>query len=301
MKAPIRLNTPAGVVLADRKPRGIRRMLKAAGSFLLGASLLAGTAAGANAGPMLNGKTRVALPQGEHSDVGRPKPRAKNPLLAGVGYILRLDQWAPYFVATSGALNNQNLFSLIPGSSYTPSGGAALTINNWHTTMTAAGIFNNPDMFNVLFMSLSVRGDTFVGDLNRFLSDSLVTLFIGNQVSYAASHAYRIPAGGGGYGASSGIVSVGFPQEMNQYAMETSEVNGTPTTDPSGTGEIFPGSGIPGQLGELITQQQKIQVNIDPTKVVDANANATYTCSASGTGITAFVVLRGQYDRTVQG
>lgn len=251
-------------------------------------------------GPSLS-LTRMALPKASHGDVGRPQARAHNPLLAGVAYILRLDQWSPYFVATSGILNLQNLFTVIPGQSYTPSGGAALVINNWHTTMRQGGLLNNPDMFNILYMSLSVRGDTFVTDLNRFLSDTLMTLFVGNDTPYGVTHAYRVPAGGGGYGASSGIVSNGFPQQLNQYEMETTMVNGIPTSTAGGTGEIFPGSGLAGNLGELVTQQQHVQVTMQPTLVIDANGNATYTCSAGGTGITAFVVLRGQYSRAVQG
>lgn len=167
--------------------------------------------------------------------------------------------------------------------------------------MRQGGLLNNPDMFNILYMSLSVRGDTFVTDLNRFLSDTLMTLFVGNDTPYGVTHAYRVPAGGGGYGASSGIVSNGFPQQLNQYEMETTMVNGIPTSTAGGTGEIFPGSGLAGNLGELVTQQQHVQVTMQPTLVIDANGNATYTCSAGGTGITAFVVLRGQYSRAVQG
>lgn len=250
--------------------------------------------------------TREPMPQASHADVGRPRARANNPLLAGVAYIYRQDQWAPYFVATSGILNIQSLFNLIPGNSYTPSGGAALTITNWHTSMRQGGLLSNPDMFNCLYMSLSVRGDTFATDLNRFLSDALVTLYIGNETPYGLSHAYRVPAAGGGYGASSAIVSNGFPQIANQYEMEASYMDGQPTLDANGqpTGsvnEIFPGSGWAGNKGELVTQQQRLSVNINPTLVADANGNTTYTCSGSGTGLTAFVVLRGQYSRAVQG
>lgn len=264
---------------------------------------ISGVLVAAAMGGALLGQTmeRHRLPRASAGDVGRPMARRNNPYVTGVDYVLRLDQWSPYFIATGGALNLQTLFTKKVGDAYTPSGGAAQTLTNWSTTMGQGGLFSNPDMFNIWFMSLSVRADTYVQDLARFLSDTLITLNIGNNVPYAVTHAYRVPQGGGSFGASSAIVGNGFPQELNQYAMETADVNGIPVNQPNGTGEVFPGSGIPGVLGELVTQQQAVNVKMDPTQVVDANGNGVYTTSASGSGITAFVVLRGQYARAVQG
>ena len=251
-------------------------------------------------GPSLS-LTRMALPKSGHGDVGRPQARAHNPLLAGVAYILRLDQWSPYFVATSGILNLQNLFTVIPGQSYTPSGGAALVINNWHTTMQPGWVAQQPRHVQHP-VHVAQRPRRYVRHRPEPFPVGYVDDAFRRQRHAVRCHACLSRAGGGGgYGASSGIVSNGFPQQLNQYEMETTMVNGIPTSTAGGTGEIFPGSGLAGNLGELVTQQQHVQVTMQPTLVIDANGNATYTCSAGGTGITAFVVLRGQYSRAVQG
>jgi hypothetical protein len=272
---------------------------------LIASSLFAGPSGPA----VVGGARRIAKQTISHSEVGRPKAHRNNPLVTGIAYVFRWDQWSPYFVATGSALNSQTLFAQPQNNSYTPSGGTAFVLNPWHTTITnATGTFNNPDMFNIRKMSFFFRGDIYVQDAQRFVSDTLVTLQIGDTTQYGQDHLYCFPAGGGLQGASSAVLTNGWSVSDNNYEFSTNEVNGIGTDQPGGTGYVFPNnltpnapSGSPGELGELVTQQQKVAVVTNPTLVIDANGNTTYTTSASGTGITAFCRLMGDYARAVQG
>lgn len=225
----------------------------------------------------------MRLPNLEPQQLGRPKLRLRNPIMEGVGYVLRAPLFDYYGVTVATVVTRQILFTVPKGQAYTPAGGAALTKSEWHTNMEQAGILPSPRKFYIKGIQVSVRSDTAVADLHRFLYDTLVDLQISSK-SYlgtapGGAHAFKFPQGGGAAGGSAGLVQNGWPDVRNEF-------------------ECY------GDMGEVIEQQQGISVTLDPTRVTDAGANTTFTTATAangGTGINAFVFLDGLLTREVTG
>lgn len=218
----------------------------------------------------------LRLPQLNTNDLGRPKHRLRNPIMEGKLYAYRQPLYDFYGVTVNTALTRQLLYQVPQGGAYTPSGGAALVKTIWHTNMSAQGQLPSPEKFWCKGVSIQVRSDTALADAHRFLYDTVVTFNISNK-PYLQVHAHRLPATGGLFGGSSGIVSNGWPEP--------------------GLFNTF------GDQGETIEQLQTFSVEFQPTQVVDAGANATYTTATTangGFGINAFCLLDGILFREVQ-
>ena len=197
--------------------------------------------------------------------------------MPGRVYAFRQPQWDFYGVTVATALTEQNLFQAPFGQQYTPGGGAALTKTQWHTTMIQAGVFPSPQKFFMKALKLSIAPDTELGDANAFLHEVLVDFLI-SEVSYSLLKGVDLPQSGGPHGFSSGIINNGIPSSDNQFKAT-------------------------GALGEVIEQQQGLRVNMNPTRVIRADAGATHTTATAangGTGINAHVILDGILERSVQ-
>ena len=140
----------------------------------------------------------AALPVLHESEIGRPKLRRLNPLVAN-----KLDvrvetvfDWAG--IVSSTAAVAQTLFSKAQGGQYTPTGGSALTLTKYHTTMLTAGQLVAPEKILVKAIELCPRNDANPQDgialINLFYMDFLV-----GQKSYWRGHGFELPAGGGAF------------------------------------------------------------------------------------------------------
>lgn len=220
---------------------------------------------------------RVNLPRVEAQEVGRPHFRVRgNPIRTGILYQFRQPFYDYYGVTVATALTQQRLFTIPFGQQYTPAGGAALTKTIWHTNMTQSGTLPSPQKLYVKAISLHLANDVAANDLTRFVGDTVLTFLISGR-DYLQLHAAKFPAQGGAYGFSAIVASNGLPVADNDFK----------TT---------------GALGEVVEQLQTFAVDLDPTRVVRANAGATYTtlaAAAGGTQINAHVYLDGLFSREV--
>jgi hypothetical protein len=213
--------------------------------------------------------------------VGFPKRRLRNPIFPNQVYAYHQPLFGYYGVTVNTALTRQVVFSIAQSGQYTPAGGAAVQLTEWHTNLIGqGGILPNPDRHFVKYISLRLREDVLVADAIRFLNDSLVVFFMGSTaVEYWRSHGVKVPAGSGVFGFSSAIVQNGTPEIQNQVPF---------------WGPADPQFGISG--AEIIEQGQNFGVTIDPTRVSDAAGNATYTTATTangGMGINAHIYLDG--------
>lgn len=216
------------------------------------------------------------LPRVEAHEIGRPRYRIRNPIVEGQLYQYRQGFWDYYGVTVATALTRQNLFIAPIGQSYTPAGGAALVKSIWHTNMELAGLLPSPQVFFAKGISISLRSDVNVGDAIAFLDETMVKFNISSR-DYMVSVASKLPAQGGTFGFSSGIINNGVPDTKNLYQFS-------------------------GALGETILQLQSFGVEMDPTRVIDAAAggvHTTATAALGGTGINCHVTLDGLKNREV--
>lgn len=214
------------------------------------------------------------------SEIGRPKARLKNPLISGQLYNFRQPQWDVYEVDAATLLTRQRLFQIPIGQQYTPAGGAAQVKTLYHTSMVQAGILPNPNKLYAKAISISLRADVYITDAVRFLADTVATLEISGR-SFLDIHAFKAPQAGGlfGFNILGAPLTNGWPDAKNQFEFSDA-------------------------LGEIIEQGQNFAVILDPTQVVDAQGNTTYTTQsdqqeAGGTGINCHVYLDGLLNRVV--
>lgn len=221
------------------------------------------------------------LPEFGLSRLGRPRARVRvrNPIVEGKLYVYRQPQWDVYSNIAGTIAAIQTLFQTPIGQQYTPTGGTAFAKTLYHTSMGVngggAGSFPDPEKFFVMGISLAFRSDITVADSIRFCSDVLVDLQIGGR-SFAQQHAFRFGQAGGPYSGTSGIIT-----------------NGIPVSNPENEFRTF------GDQGETIEQRQGFKVVVDPTKVIDAAGNTTYTPASSGNGWNAWVFLDGLLYREI--
>mgnify|MGYP001572491609 CR=1 FL=1 len=214
-------------------------------------------------------------------EVGFPKRRLRNPIFPNQVYAYHQPLFGYYGAVQAAALAEQVVFSIARGGLYTPVGGTAGSLTDWHTNLIGqGGILPNPDRHFVKYISLKLRENVLAADAIRFLNDSLVVFFMGSTaVEYWRSHAVKVPAGAGVFGFSSAIIQNGMPEISNQVPF---------------WGPADPQFGIAG--AEIIEQGQNFGVTIDPTKVRDNAGNTTYTLATTangGVGVDVHVYLDG--------
>ena len=218
-------------------------------------------------------------------DAGRPKHRTRNPIFGNNVYVYRQPLFDYYGVKAGGGqkLTAQILFSIAQAGQYTPAGGAAISKSAWHTNLIGqGGILPQPDRLCVKQISGFLRNDTNVGDLQRFVSDTLGIFFMGSSaIEYWRTHFFKIPAAGGAFGFSSAITGNGIPDTHNEPSLWGPAV-----------GNQFNIAGC-----EIIEAGQNFGFTLDPTLVSDASGATTLAPAAD---INAFVYLDGIRIRGVQ-
>lgn len=237
----------------------------------------------------------------EESEIGRPKLRRRNPIVAGQLEYLVLPLYDFYGVAVATPVTKQSLFSQPIGQLYTPSGGAPFNKTLYHTNLVQAGMLDAPKKFLVKAPTTVLRGDAAPQDLTSFIG----TTFFDMQISgkpYWQSIVAKTPAGCGPFwqGISTQVTVAGG-------TMASSSSNGWPFThNVSSITDPIPQ--IPGLdpmepvLGQLIEQNQNFVVILDPT----ISGTAAFTTLAAapttqfvGTGINAHVYLEGLMARAI--
>jgi len=142
---------------------------------------------------------KVNLPTLDAKEVGRPRHRVRNPFVPGNTYVYRQPIFDFYGVTVATLVARQVMFQVPIGQAYTPTGGAALVKNLYHTNMNQAGVLEQPRQLLVKAICLRLDNDVLVGDANRFLNDVLVQFNVSGK-EFALGHGVKFPAGGGVYG-----------------------------------------------------------------------------------------------------
>ncbi len=218
------------------------------------------------------------LPVIEAAEIGRPRFRLRNPIVAGMLEIITQALYDYYEVALANVTTLQNLFTIPVGGAYTPTGGAVFNKRRIHTNLVQAGQLEAPNKHLTRAVGVYVRGDITPNDLNRFCGAFLLTFNV-NQKRYLEGLVGKFPAGGGGFSSTTqnnvGIAQVGWPETRNLYVLEHD--------------------------GVQIEQQQNFGVDLDPTQI-QGGAFTTDIAAANpaGTGIRAWVHLEGTLARAVQ-
>lgn len=218
----------------------------------------------------------MRIPELSAQELGRPRSRFRNPILEGKLYVFRQPLYDVYQTKVGTACVKQTLFTVPQGQSYTPTGGTAYAKTAWHTNMVAAGVLPSPEKFFIKSLQVEFFGNTAVADANGFMNITLLQLLI-SQRSYAQESLSRFPQAGGLYGASSAIITNGYPDSRNFWSTY-------------------------GELGETIEQLQTINIILDPTQAIDSEGGTTYTtaaAAANGVGLNAKVHLDGLLHREV--
>lgn len=227
------------------------------------------------------------LPEILSCELGRPRARHRNPIMAG--YLEGITQalYDIYAVALNTATIKLTLFQLPQGTQYSVGGVTAFTKTAAHTSMILNGVLQAPNKHIVRAISVSTEGNVVGNDLEKFLKTFFQ--FNVNGKSYQDTLIERLPGGGGPFAAMMGtfaatngfsLTSNGWPDTRNTYTLAY--------------------GGVP------IEQQQAFNVVIDPTisNVAAAAFTTANTVSApgtpiAGTGIFAHVYLDGTLFRAV--
>ncbi len=233
-------------------------------------------------------KLLSSLPELQASDLGRPKARYKNPIMAG--YLEGITQalYDIYALAANTAAIKLTMFAVPQGQTYALGGVASFVKTAGHTSMIQAGVLEAPKKHIVRAISVYVEANTVGNDLEKF--NECFFQFNVNGKSYQDTIVGRLPAGGGVSAAVMGtfastngysLTSNGWPDTRNTYALAY--------------------GGVP------IEQQQNFNAIIDPTI---SNVTATAFTSANtvnapgtpiaGVGIFAHVFFDGILFRAVQ-
>lgn len=230
----------------------------------------------------------AALPSLEASDLGRPKSRKKNPIMAG--YLEGITQHLSdiYAVASSTSTIKLLMFQVPQGQTYNLGGVTSFVKTANHTTMVQAGVLEAPKKHIVRAISVWVEANTVGNDLQAF--NECQFTFNVNAKPYQETIVGRLPAGGGAFASMMGTFSA-----TNGYSLTA---NGWPVTSNT---YVLAYGGVP------IEQQQNFNVVIDPT-ISGVTAAAFSTAGAvtapgtpiAGVGIFARVFLDGILFRAVQ-
>ena len=236
-------------------------------------------------------------------EVGRPRIQAlrKNPIIAGQLEYLVQPIYDFYAVAVATAVTKQSLFAQPIGASYTPAGGAAVVKTLYHTNLVQPGMLDAPKKMLVKAVSVILRSDIDVHDLNSFIGLTVCQLQISGK-DYWTSLVSKCPAGGGSFafvsstqtlaagGTIGGAGSNGYPHAMNVNTItdDAPQVPGLAPMDPI--------------LGQLIEQQQNFFVVLDPTLTGAAGFTTSAAAPATqfvGTGVNCHVYLEGVLMRAI--
>ena len=204
-------------------------------------------------------------------ELGRPRFRHRNPIVEGKLYVFRQPVQDIYLVAPNTATTSQRLFTIPQGGSYPFPGGTAYFKTEWDTWMTQQSLFPQPEKFFIRAVLGFLYSATLKNDAERFVNETFITLLISKR-PFLQMPLHMLPGGGSLMGASSGILS-----------------NGWPVISP--TFECY------GDNGETIEQGQSVQVVVDPTQAHNANADTMpltpATTANGGIGINFKIFLDG--------
>lgn len=233
-------------------------------------------------------QSKYGLPLVEPRDVCRPRFRHANPIQTGVGEEVTEPLRDYSSTAANQATTVQTLYSIPIGQNYTPIGGTTFAKTRYHTNLKQAGQLPNPDKFIIQAMSVQLHPTTTPNDVNRFISQELITLTIGDSDKRYIELQPMFIGGGGGsfisgvYAATALLAyasSNGWPHAKNVYVIGETEGDGA----------------------QSILQGQNFQVVEDPT-LYEAGAFTTDAAAATpaGVGLRVFYELWGQRTRGVQ-
>lgn len=232
--------------------------------------------------------SKYALPLIEPREVCRPRFRHANPIQKGVGETITEPLRDYSSTAANQATQKQALYSIPIGQNYTPIGGTTFAKQRYHTNLKQAGQLPNPDQFMLQAFSVQLHPTTTPNDVNRFVSQELITLTIGDSDKrYVELQPMFLGGGGGSFVSGWGVATDtlayatgnGWPHAKNVYVIGEDE-----------------GSGA-----QIIDQGQNFQVVEDPTQY-EAGAFTTDASSTTpaGVGLRVFYELWGQRTRGVQ-
>ena len=227
----------------------------------------------------------AALPRIEAHEVGRPRFRVGNPIVAGAGDFEVQPIYDYYGVAAATATGAQRMFQVSQGQNHVL-GGLNIIKTALHTSMTTAGgVLPNPERILVRCVCVFLDNRMNQVDVSRFINETLLTLTIG-QKQYLQAGLFNFPAGGGAWLQSTnnaaGIAGNGRPSSQEGYKLMAPA-----------------GPGYPGVDGIEIAQGQNFAVVLDPTLATQFQALGTgFTTAAAGAtpagiGVHAEVYLHG--------
>lgn len=228
------------------------------------------------------------LPEISAAELGRPRARYRNPIMAG--YLEGITQalYDVYAVALNTASIKLTLFAVPQGQTYSLGGVTAFVKTPAHTSQILAGVLQAPNKHIVRAISVSTEGNVVGNDLEKFLK--CFFQFQVNGKSYQDTLIERLPGGGGPFSSMMGTFA-----STNGYSLTS---NGWPDTRNTYT---LAYGGVP------IEQQQNFGCVIDPTisnvtaaAFTTANTVSAPTTPIAGTGIFAHVYLDGTLFRAVQ-
>ena len=231
------------------------------------------------------------LPTIESIQVGRPRLRLKNPVLADGGEVI---DWTLYDFF-SVALNTlfatpQNLFGQPIGANYTPVGGVAFQKTLLHTNLQATGgQLPNGYKLDIQAIRLVVDGAIQYIDLNNLLFSTYAALYIG-QKDYFEGPFANLPGGVGAF--LSAAPSVYDSAEV--VANGPGNANGWP-------GNLRGVYSLSAGLEASIAYGQNFGFMVNPT-LSEAGAWSTQddTVFPPGVGFRAWVHLDGIWTRPTQ-
>lgn len=242
---------------------------------------------------MRNSETRFdRLPTIDRVQVGRPRLRLKNPVLAGGGEVL---DWSYYdFYSVALATPNtpaQRLFSQPSGSDYTPIGGTAFAKSLLHTNLeSTGGQLPNGYKMDVQALRLVVDGAIQNIDLNNLLFNTFADFKIGQKDYFQGPYA-NLPGGVGAVLSAAPDVVTALPATI---ANGPSNANGWP-------GNLRGVYSLSAGLEASIAYGQNFVFIVDPTLsetgIWSTQTNAVYP---PGVGIRAWQHLDGILTRPMQ-
>lgn len=236
----------------------------------------------------------------EAHEVGRPKFRLRNPMIAGQGDFVVQPIYDYYGAAAATAINRQTLFAIPVGGNYTPIGGAAFVKTAIHTNVRVAGQLENPWAMLVRSVGVYLDPEMNTLDAERFAGQVLLNFECSGK-SFFQNIVGRCGGSGGTWAAFGSTGTNAAPVTVATAA------NGVPSPD-SGYSICAPGAGrFPQIEGVVIEQGQQFDVILDPTLAAHVaavgfttqTAAVTATQGQLGVGIRAWVVLDGTLARGV--
>lgn len=238
----------------------------------------------------VNAKKYAGLLKLEAHEICNPHFKMRNPIYPGQGDFEKIPLRSFYGVAAATATILQRLFTVTIGQVFNQ-GGMNFTQTSLHTSMTKVNELPNPRKHLVREVALFLDNRMNQVDVVRFLSESLVTLIIG-QKTFLQDLAGQIAGGGGAWNQSTfGSASVAgnaMPYSENCYRLTAPQ---SMYVEPSGL------PSFPAVDGVVIEQGQNFRVEIDPTLAAQYAAVGFTTAAAAATpagiGISAYLHLRG--------